>query len=87
MNKLKRFLLTTTILLSVGKLCIAEDVITGNILPNAGNPVSSLNSGSAPIISDDTSLNNLTQNEVLTLLVHQYMPLRVFYNTNTTLQS
>ena len=65
MNKLKRFLLTTTILLSVGKLCIAEDVITGNILPNAGNPVSSLNSGSAPIISDDTSLNNLTQNEVL----------------------
>ena len=65
MNKLKRFLLTTTILLSVGKFCIAEDVITGNILPNAGNPVSSLNSGSAPIISDDTSLNNLTQNEVL----------------------
>ena len=65
MNKLKRFLLTTTILLSVGKFCIAEDVVTGNILPNAGNPVSSLNSGSAPIISDDTSLNNLTQNEVL----------------------
>jgi len=65
MNKLKRFLLTTTILLSVGKFCIAEDVVTGNILPNAGNSVSSLNSGSAPIISDDTSLNNLTQNEVL----------------------
>ena len=65
MSKLKKFLLTTTILLSVGKFCIAEDVVTGNILPNAGNPVSSLNSGSAPIISDDTSLNNLTQNEVL----------------------
>ena len=65
MNKLKKFLLTTTILLSVGKFCIAEDVVTGNILPNAGNPVSNLNSGSAPIISDDTSLNNLTQNEVL----------------------
>ena len=65
MSKLKKFLLTTTILLSVGKFCIAEDVITGNILPNAGNSVSSLNSGSAPKISDDTSLNNLTQNEVL----------------------
>ena len=65
MNKLKKFLLTTTILLSVGNYCIAEDVVTGNILPNAGNNVSNLNSGSAPIISDDTSLNNLTQNEVL----------------------
>ena len=33
----------------------AENVITGNILPNAGNSVSSYNSGSTPVISDNTS--------------------------------
>ena len=41
----------------------AEDVTTGNLLPNAGNSVSSYNGGSTPVISDnttDTTMNNNT---------------------------
>ena len=40
----------------------AEDVVTGNILPNAGNSVSSYNSGSAPVISNNTSDTTLSNN-------------------------
>jgi len=40
----------------------AEDVVTGNILPNAGNSVSSYNGGSTPVISDNTSNTTLSNN-------------------------
>jgi len=43
----------------------AEDVITGNILPNAGNSVSSYNGGSAPVISDNTSNTTLSNNATI----------------------
>jgi len=43
----------------------AEDVITGNILPNAGNSVSSYNSGSTPVISDNTSDTTMSNNTTL----------------------
>ena len=43
----------------------AENVITGNILPNAGNSVSSYNSGTAPVISDNTSDTTMSNNTTL----------------------
>jgi len=43
----------------------AEDVITGNILPNAGNSVSSYNGGSAPVLSDNTSNTTLSNNAIV----------------------
>jgi len=43
----------------------AEDVVTGNILPNAGNSVSSYNSGSTPVISDNTSDTTMSNNTTL----------------------
>jgi len=43
----------------------AEDVITGNILPNAGNSVSSYNSGTTPVISDNTSNTTMSNNTTL----------------------
>jgi len=44
---------------------IAENVITGNILPNAGNSVSSYNSGTTPVISDNTSDTTMSNNTTL----------------------
>jgi len=38
----------------------AEDVVTGNILPNAGNSVSSYNGGSTPVISTIHLIPRLT---------------------------
>ena len=43
----------------------AEDVVTGNILPNAGNSVSSYNGGSTPVISDNTSNTTLSNNATI----------------------
>ena len=43
----------------------AEDVVTGNILPNAGNAVSSYNGGSTPVISDNTSNTTLSNNATI----------------------
>ena len=43
----------------------AENVVTGNILPNAGNSVSSYNSGSAPVISNNTSNTTLNNNATI----------------------
>jgi len=43
----------------------AEDVLTGNILPNAGNSVSSYNSGTTPVISDNTSDTTMSNNTTL----------------------
>jgi len=43
----------------------AENVITGNILPNAGNSVSSYNSGTTPTISDNTSDTTMSNNTTL----------------------
>ena len=43
----------------------AEDVVTGNILPNAGNSVSSYNSGTTPVISDNTSNTTMSNNTTL----------------------
>ena len=43
----------------------AENVITGNILPNADNSVSSYNSGTTPVISDNTSDTTMSNNTTL----------------------
>jgi len=43
----------------------AENVITGNILPNAGNSVSSYNSGTTPVISNNTSDTTMSNNTTL----------------------
>jgi len=43
----------------------AEDVVTGNIMPNAGNSVSSYNSGTTPVISDNTSDTTMSNNTTL----------------------
>ena len=43
----------------------AENVLTGNILPNAGNSVSSYNSGTTPVISDNTSDTTMSNNTTL----------------------
>jgi hypothetical protein len=43
----------------------AENVVTGNILPNAGNSVSSYNSGTTPVISDNTSDTTMSNNTTL----------------------
>ena len=43
----------------------AENVVTGNILPNAGNSVSSYNSGTTPVISDNTSDTTMNNNTTL----------------------
>jgi chemotaxis protein histidine kinase CheA len=43
----------------------AENVVTGNILPNAGNSVSSYNSGTTPVISDNTSNTTMSNNTTL----------------------
>ena len=43
----------------------AEDVVTGNILPNAGNSVSSYNGGSTPVISNNTSNTTLSNNATI----------------------
>ena len=43
----------------------AEDVVTGNILPNAGNSVSSYNSGTTPVISNNTSDTTMSNNTTL----------------------
>jgi len=46
-------------------ISLAEDVVTGNILPNAGNSVSSYNSGTTPVISDNTSDTTMSNNTTL----------------------
>jgi len=43
----------------------AEAVVTGNILPNAGNSVSSYNSGTTPVISNNTSDTTMSNNTTL----------------------
>ena len=40
----------------------AENVVTGNILPNCGNSVSSYHIGTTPVISDNTSDTTMSNN-------------------------
>ena len=70
MDKSIKALIVTCIVLWLSGSCIitklrAEDVVTGNILPNAGNSVSSYNSGSAPVISNNTSNTTLSNNATI----------------------
>ena len=70
MDKSIKALIVTCIVLWISGSCIvtklkAEDVITGNILPNAGNAVSSYNGGSTPVISDNTSNTTLSNNATI----------------------
>jgi len=70
MDKSIKTLIATCIVLWISGSCIitklkAEDVITGNILPNAGNAVSSYNGGSTPVISDNTSNTTLSNNATI----------------------
>jgi len=68
-TKIKNILITFFVCYFIGACAfnkvIAEDVITGNILPNAGNSVSSYNSGSTPVISDNTSDTTMSNNTTL----------------------
>ena len=60
-----RTLLLTVLLTMLTLTTSAEDVVTGNILPNAGNSVSSYNGGSTPVISDNTSDTTMNNNTTL----------------------
>ena len=60
-----RILLLTVLLTMLTLTTSAEDVVTGNILPNAGNSVSSYNGGSTPVISDNTSDTTMNNNTTL----------------------
>jgi len=68
-SKIKNILITFFVCYLIGACVIhkanAEDVVTGNILPNAGNSVSSYNSGTAPVISDNTSDTTMSNNTTL----------------------
>jgi len=68
-TKIKNILITFFVCYFIGACAfnkvIAEDVVTGNILPNAGNSVSSYNSGSTPVISDNTSDTTMSNNTTL----------------------
>ena len=68
-SKIKNIIITFFVCYFIGACAfnkvIAEDVVTGNILPNAGNSVSSYNSGTAPVISDNTSDTTMSNNTTL----------------------
>jgi len=68
-SKIKNILITFFVCYFIGACIIhkasAEDVVTGNILPNAGNSVSSYNSGTTPVISDNTSDTTMSNNTTL----------------------
>jgi len=68
-SKIKNILITFFVCYFIGTCAfnkvIAEDVVTGNILPNAGNSVSSYNSGTTPVISDNTSDTTMSNNTTL----------------------
>jgi len=68
-SKIKNILITFFVCYFIGACVIhkvsAEDVVTGNILPNAGNSVSSYNSGTTPVISDNTSDTTMSNNTTL----------------------
>ncbi len=68
-KSIKAFIITLICVWLIGSCVVtqskAENVVTGNILPNAGNSVSSYNSGSAPIISDNTSNTTLNNNATI----------------------
>jgi len=68
-TKIKNILITFFVCYFIGACAfnkvIAENVITGNILPNAGNSVSSYNSGTTPVISDNTSDTTMSNNTTL----------------------
>jgi len=68
-SKIKNIIITFFVCYFIGACVIhkanAEDVITGNILPNAGNSVSSYNSGTTPVISDNTSDTTMSNNTTL----------------------
>jgi len=68
-SKIKNVIITFFVCYLIGSCIIhkvkAEDVVTGNILPNAGNSVSSYNSGTTPVISDNTSDTTMSNNTTL----------------------
>ena len=68
-TKIKNLLYISIFIWLIGSCIIhkvkAEDVVTGNILPNAGNSVSSYNSGTTPVISDNTSDTTMSNNTTL----------------------
>jgi len=68
-SKIKNLVITFFVCYFIGACIIhrasAEDVVTGNILPNAGNSVSSYNSGTTPVISDNTSDTTMSNNTTL----------------------
>jgi len=68
-SKIKNILITFFVCYFIGACVIhkvsAEDVVTGNILPNADNSVSSYNSGTTPVISDNTSDTTMSNNTTL----------------------
>ena len=68
-SKIKNLIITFFVCYFIGACVIhkaqAEDVVTGNILPNAGNSVSSYNSGTTPVISDNTSDTTMSNNTTL----------------------
>jgi len=68
-SKIKNIIITFFVCYFIGACVIhkanAEDVVTGNILPNAGNSVSSYNSGTTPVISDNTSDTTMSNNTTL----------------------
>jgi len=68
-SKIKKVIITFFVCYFIGSCIIhkvkAEDVVTGNILPNAGNSVSSYNSGTTPVISDNTSDTTMSNNTTL----------------------
>jgi len=68
-TKIKNILITFFVCYFIGACIIhkasAENVVTGNILPNAGNSVSSYNSGTTPVISDNTSDTTMSNNTTL----------------------
>jgi len=68
-TKIKNIIITFFVCYFIGACAfnkvIAEDVVTGNILPNAGNSVSSYNSGTTPVISDNTSDTTMSNNTTL----------------------
>jgi len=68
-SKIKNVIVTFFVCYLIGSCIIhkvkAEDVVTGNILPNAGNSVSSYNSGTTPVISDNTSDTTMSNNTTL----------------------
>jgi hypothetical protein len=70
MDKSIKALIVTCLCIWLFGSCIitklkAEDVVTGNILPNAGNAVSSYNGGSTSVISDNTSNTTLSNNATI----------------------